>query len=163
MLEQIATVVETRGDQLWVETESRSSCSHCSSASCTTSVVAKLFGIKRNRLQLENTLGATIGQQIVIGIPDDLLIRASLWAYLLPILMMILFTLAGNLTGASDGLQSLMALMGLAIGFVLLHRVTRSASSEQRFKPQFLRLAELNPGRIEIVNFSKNTRGQNNE
>ena len=155
MLEEVATVVKANPEHLWVETESRSSCSHCSSSGCSTSTVAKLFGIKRNRLQLDNTLGAKAGQQVVIGIPDDLLVRASLWAYMMPLLTMVIATIAGNLSGVSEGIQGLLALAGLATGFTLVYRFTHNKTTQQQFKPRLLRLAKQNQVKVEILNFMK--------
>ncbi|MES9812520.1 MAG: SoxR reducing system RseC family protein [Candidatus Thiodiazotropha sp.] len=141
MLEETGTVVEVWDDSLQVETQSRSACSHCSSSGCTTSVVSKLFGIKRNRLQLENSLGAKPGDRVVIGIPDDLLVRASVWAYLLPLIFMLASTALGGVFGASEGFQSLLALGGLAVGFYIVRWTTRNLSSQRRFKPRLLRIA----------------------
>ena len=97
MLEETATVVEVIDGRLIAETESRSSCSHCSTDSCSTSVVAKLFGIRRNRLVMENTLQAKAGDRVVIGIPDNLLVQASVMAYLLPLVVMLGVTACGRL------------------------------------------------------------------
>lgn len=159
MLEETATVVKADENHLWVETESRSSCSHCSSSGCSTSTLAKLFGVKRNLLQLDNTLDASldvkVGQKVVIGISDDLLVRASLWAYLVPLLAMAVATIAGNMAEASEGMQALLALAGLGAGFTLVYRFTHNKSSQQQFKPQLLRLVAQNQAKIEILNFMK--------
>ncbi len=143
MLEEIALVIKSSPEKLWVETETRSSCSHCSSSSgCGTSVLAKLFSVKRNQLQLDNSLGAKTGEQVIIGMPDDLLVRAAIWAYLLPLLAMIFVTIIASVAGAGDGLQSLIGLCGLVIGFIFVRRETNGATSQQNFKPRLLRLAD---------------------
>ena len=56
MLEETARVVEACGGVLVVETQRRSGCNHCSVSQCTASGVAKLFGVRHNRLRLENRL-----------------------------------------------------------------------------------------------------------
>jgi len=150
MFEESATVVESSGDTLWVETRPRSACSQCAGGGCTTAVVAKLFRIKRNRLELENHLGAVPGERVVIGIPDDLLIRAALSAYLLPLLVLVAGAALGAALGLGEGYQSLLALAGLAIGFVLMRRITRDAPGQRRLRPQLLRRAEAGPIRVEI-------------
>ncbi len=155
MLEESAMVVEVSGGTLWVEALSRSACSHCSSSSCTTSVISKLFGIRRNRLHLENSLGAKPGEQVVIGMPDDLLVRAAVHAYVLPLLVMLAAAALGGALGISDGLQSLLALIGLAIGMFFVRWSTRGAPSQQRFKPQLLRIAGRGRVRVEIPNLTR--------
>lgn len=155
MLEETAKVVEVREDRVWVETQSRSACSHCSSSSCTTSVVSELFASKRNRLELPNRLGARAGEQVVIGIPDELLVQASLWAYLAPLVVMLTLTSVSDALGMSDGLQSLLALGGLALGFILVRWVTRRAPSRQRFKPRMLRIVGHGTSRLEMPNHER--------
>lgn len=155
MLEESATVVEASSHTLWVETESRSACSHCSSSNCNTSVVSKLFGIRKNRLKLENSLGAKQGERVVIGIPDKLLVRASVWAYLLPLICMLASAWLGGAYGASDGYQSLLALGGLAVGFTILRWTTRNLSSQQRFEPRLLRISGGGRVQVEIPNLMR--------
>lgn len=140
MLEQDATVVESKQGLIWVEAISRSSCSQCSTTSCSTSVISKLFGFKRNLLKLENTLQAKSGDQVIIGIPDNVLVKASVWAYLVPIISMVLSTLLAVTQGYGDGLQVLFALSGLGIGFIFVGRLTRSAHKGSAFDPQLLRI-----------------------
>lgn len=140
MLEQDATVVESNEDQIWVEAISRSSCSQCSTTSCSTSVISKLFGLKRNLLKMENTLQAKAGDQVIIGIPDNVLVKASVWAYLVPIISMVLFTLLAVVEGFGDGLQVLFALVGLGAGFLMVGRLTRSGKQGGAFDPLLLRV-----------------------
>jgi sigma-E factor negative regulatory protein RseC len=139
MLEETATVVAVDNATLWVETEARSACHHCSSGECTTSVVGKLFGVRRNRLALDNHLGAKVGDQVVIGIPDNLLVSASLWGYMFPLLGMIGLPVIGSAWGLSDGALSVLAMMGLAGGLFLLNRI--SAKAMRKFRPELLRIS----------------------
>jgi len=143
MLEEIALVVKSTPEQLWIETQTRSSCSHCSSRSgCGTSVLAKLFSVKHSQVQLDNSLGVKSGEKVVIGMPDELLIRAAVRVYLLPLLAMVLMTILANIAGAGDGIQSLSGLAGLAIGFILLRQHSKGTASHQHFKPRLLRLVD---------------------
>jgi sigma-E factor negative regulatory protein RseC len=153
MLEETGTVLEAGTEFILVETQSRSACSHCSTDSCTTSVISKLFGVKRNRFHLENSLGAKIGDRVVIGIRDDLLVKASLWAYLLPlVVMLVCVALAGTL-GVGEGWQSLVAMGGLTLGFYLVRGSTGKGVHQNRFRPQLLRLAASEQIQVELPNF----------
>ncbi|MES9960309.1 MAG: SoxR reducing system RseC family protein [Sedimenticola sp.] len=142
MLEETATVVKADSRHLWVEVRSRSGCTQCSSGSCTTAVVSKLFGMKRNRLRLENSLGAKRGDRVVIGIPDELLVKASAWAYLYPLLVMFAATAAGSFLGADQGMQATVALIGLAAGFGMVHWHTARQAPQDRFRPVLLKVIE---------------------
>jgi sigma-E factor negative regulatory protein RseC len=156
MLEETARVIEVKDGLLLAETEFRSSCSHCASGdSCTTSVVAKLFGNRRNRLVMENSLQAKPGDQVLIGIPDALLVRASLMAYLLPLVTMLGVTVLGDALGVEDFFLSLLALMGLAAGFYMVRWATRRAPSQQRYKPRLLRIVAAGYQRVEMPNLTR--------
>jgi sigma-E factor negative regulatory protein RseC len=139
MMEETARVIEVREGILIAEAKSRSGCSQCGSGSCTTSVVAKLFGVKRNRLVLKNSLGARVGDQVVVGIPNELLVRASVTAYLIPLVFMFALAALGELAGLSEGWVSLLALSGLAIGFFTLRRFFHGSRS-RRYEPRLLRV-----------------------
>lgn len=139
MLEETARVIDVMDGMLTAETESRSGCSHCSTSSCTTSVVSKLFGIRRNRLVMENSLHAKPGDQVVIGIPNELLVRASVMAYLLPLVAMLVVTAIGDTLGMNEILLSLLALAGLAMGFFIVRWAIRRGAS-QRYSPRLLRI-----------------------
>ncbi len=140
MLEQDATVIESKEGHIWVEAISRSSCSQCSATSCSTSVISKVFGFRRNLLKMENSLQAKAGDQVIIGIPDNVLVKASVWAYLVPVISMVLFTFMAVVQGYGDGLQVLFALTGLATGFILVGRLTRSDYQGKAFDPLLLRI-----------------------
>lgn len=150
MLEQTGTVVEANDDWLWVETQSRSACSQCGTGSCSTSVIARWFGVKRNRLQLVNSLRAKPGQQVVIGIPDQVLVAVSLRAYLVPILGMLGAAALAGLLNAGEGVQALMAIAGLLIGLTLMGRISGVGNAGARYTPQLLRT--LGSPTVEIDN-----------
>ena len=140
MLEEKAIVMRRQDQQIWVETQARSSCSQCTSSGCTTSVVSKLFGVRRNLLALENTLGARVGDRVVIGIPDRLLVKASVWAYLAPLVCLIGAVMFAASAGFSDLVQVLFALAGLAGGFLGVNRILRFSGRARQFSPLLLRI-----------------------
>ncbi len=149
LLEESARVIEVSDGRLIAETASRSSCSHCGAGSCSTSVVAKLFGLRRNRLVVANTLGARVGDEVVVGIPDQVLVSASLLAYLLPLVAMLGVTAVGDRLGLSEFPLSLLALSGLASGFLTVRwHLRRSAS--QRYEPRLVRIVASGGRRVEL-------------
>ena len=139
-MQQSATVIEVRGDTAWVEAVSRSACTACGSSGCSSSVLASLFGNKRNRLQLDNRLQARVGDRVVISIPQTVLVKASLWAYLLPIAGMLLVTGLARVYGAPESLQALAALFGLAASLYAVRRITGNARATQRFAARIVKI-----------------------
>ena len=83
MIEETATVVDATDDYFWVEAKARSACSTCGSQSgCSTSSLSKLFGVRQQHIRLPNTLGSHAGEQVVIGVEDQVMVTASLAAYM---------------------------------------------------------------------------------
>lgn len=149
MLEETATVVSSSSQGLWVETQARSSCSSCSSTTCTTSVVSKLFGMRRNRFFVASNMDLAPGQSVVIGISDEVLVKASLLAYLGPLVTMIGAASVAGLAGLGEGLQGLAAVSGLGLGFLGLKRLATSARLSEGFEPRLLRVGNEQVG-IEV-------------
>ena len=155
MLEEVGTVVEAGPESILIEIQSRSACSHCTTDSCTTSVVSKLFGVKRNRFYIDNSLGANKGDRVVVGIRDDLLVKASLLAYLLPLIVMLVCAALAGALGAGEGWQSLVAMGGLALGLYLVRGSSSKGSYQKRFRPQLLRMADDEGIQVDIPNLTR--------
>ena len=141
MLETNGTVVEVDREFIWVETRPRSACSSCGTGGCTTSVLARLFGARPSRLRLQNSLQARVGQQVVVGIPDSVLVNASVLAYLVPLLAMLFAGTVAAWTGLGELAQVAMILSGLLAGIALVGRITGSQRSRARYAPRLLRVA----------------------
>lgn len=142
MIETPATVVAVKPGLAWVETVRQSACGSCgSTGSCGTSVVAKLFGAPRSRLRIDDAQGLRVGEQVVIGIPDGTLVRASFVAYLIPLLFLIAGSGVATHLGAGEGGVALTGLAGLGIGFWVSGRLTGGPSARERYRPVLVRRA----------------------
>lgn len=94
MIEQTATVIDVEGDQLVVETVPQSSCQSCAVKSgCGTSVLSGTVGRKVVHFRVKNSVAASKGDRVVLGLPEDALVKGSLIVYLLPLLLMIITAL----------------------------------------------------------------------
>lgn len=137
MLEQNGRVVRVTPTAVLIETERQTACGHCHvGEQCGTSVIAQLFRHRSNQLRLKKSLlqqGLELqaGDEVVIGIAENLLLRAALWAYMVPILSMLGFALLIEAAGHADIFVFLAAMVGLFSGLYLsgvLH--TRSVADE---------------------------------
>ena len=89
MIEETATVVAATPAHIWVEARARSACSSCGTQdSCATSSVSQLFGMRRQQLRLPNQFASSVGEQVIIGVEDQVMVTASLAAYILPVVLM---------------------------------------------------------------------------
>ncbi|MFC1589621.1 SoxR reducing system RseC family protein [Pseudomonadota bacterium] len=141
MIEQEVEVIAVEGDRLLVESERQSSCQSCSVKSgCGTSVLAKWFDRKHLRFYVDNTVNASAGDRVLVGLQESALTQGALMVYLLPLLAMIAVALLvdswlpnsfywRDLVIAGSALAGL--LLALFMGRFYLHR----GSCQQRFNP----------------------------
>lgn len=139
LLEEPGQVVGMDADWVWVETRPRSACSSCSSAGCGGSLLSDLFGTRRNRLRLRNDGELQIGQQVVLGISERVLVRVAIQTYLLPLALLLLSLMGAVALGLGETLQVLMGMLGLAVGLVSLKSRMGSDQTSARYQPRLLR------------------------
>jgi sigma-E factor negative regulatory protein RseC len=158
MLEETGIVVGIEDDLIVVETAPRSACSGCGAGGCSTSVIARLFGARRARLRMANTLHAAPGQAVVIGIPDQVLVRVSVMAYLLPLLAMILGASCAAALGLGEVTQALLAVIGLLLGLAGVGAASDSERARARYAPRLLRLADPVVRQVQLMDMQRSTR-----
>lgn len=118
MVEQQATVMSIEGDQLVLEAETQSSCQSCEVKSgCGTSVLSQWVGKKFTRFQAKNTIQASVGDQVVVGLSETALVQGSLAIYFLPLLGMIIFALAADILFSQGGSHDLIVAASAFAGF----------------------------------------------
>lgn len=140
MLEENAIVVDVERGMVELSTRAHSACGHCgASGSCAGGVLGELLGSRQNRLYLPNTLGLRAGERVVIGIPDGLLVRASLMAYLLPLIGLFAGALAASSPTAGDAAVAGAGLLGLGLGLLATWYITGGARARSAYRPQILR------------------------
>lgn len=143
LVEGVAKVVALDEDGAWLEIETSGSCGGCSARSgCGVAGNAK-SARNRQRFFMANDFGGRIGERVVIGIPESMLLRASALAYAIPVLAMVGGAVAAGGLGAGDGGAALGGLAGLAagLGFAQLHAKRLAASG--RLAPVYVRHATL--------------------
>ncbi|MGL5410339.1 MAG: SoxR reducing system RseC family protein [Shewanella sp.] len=143
MIEELATVVEIEGKQAWVVCEKRSACAGCQQQShCGTGVVANAFHTQAPRFLVALTESVRVGQQIRIGIPTQKLLRAASLVYLLPLSLLFIAALVGQLwlapwLGGGEGTIIVSAVLGGVFGFVLARLIAKRLD-EHCYGPKML-------------------------
>lgn len=155
MIEETAIVTATRGEFAQVETQRQSSCGSCDAKSaCGTSALAKVFGNRRNLVEVLNPIGAVAGDRVIVGLDESALTRASFLFYILPI-----FTLfAGALLGqwlaeimnypSTEPLSIICGLLGLLGGLIWL----RGFASRNRRSSSLQAVILRQANRVHIIN-----------
>jgi positive regulator of sigma E activity len=120
--------------------------------------------VDRDGLTIEGALdrlGARVGDEVEVEIPEGADMRAGIVVYVLPVAALLGGYLLGNLAGAATGLPpdttgAAGAVMGVSAGLLLMRYRGRAAASPQRLRPRVraiiapgLSAAPQDPGRIE--------------
>lgn len=145
MLTEVGRVVAKENDTVWVQTQSKTGCSSCQvNTVCGSGIVSKAFSHKVFITPLKNRLNANIDDEVEVGIPEDLVVRASFMVYLVPLISMIIALLVWQfwLANPSELSSILAAVVGLAIGFVITHFYSKSAAQKGQTEPVLLRIVK---------------------
>jgi sigma-E factor negative regulatory protein RseC len=139
MIIETGRIVAVETDGLWVETIQRSTCGTCAAEKgCGQSLMARLTGhtsYLRVLLQGRDPEGYHLGDEVQIGVPEDVVVTGSLLVYLLPLLAMILFSGAAHHLLGYEGLTILMALIGLLAGAMLVRWRAHVTRNDSRLQP----------------------------
>ena len=136
MILETGIVVAVESDGLWVETIQKSACEVCvAEKGCGQKFLSKLAGktvsirVLRNKMSTEQY---SVGQSVTIGIPEDVIVMASLLVYLLPIFAAI----GGAWLFSGSDLQAVAgALGGLVLGGLVVNLHSVRKRDDVRFNP----------------------------
>lgn len=136
MILETGKIVSVEPEGVWVETIQGSVCGSCKAEKgCGQSLMAK-WGARASYiwvlLEGRNPDDYRVGDEIQIGIPEDIVVKASLLAYVMPLLLMLILTISAHYLFNSEGLTVIGALLGLVVGGFIL----RWHSARSRYDPR---------------------------
>lgn len=142
MIEEQGRVIELSGDYALVQTQRRASCGTCvAQGACGTALFDRFLGRRPITLRARNEAGAALGDWVIVGVPERVLLGAALAAYLVPILALVLGGALGHwavqqplsvVLGAGSNLG---AVIGAVSGFLLALSWLRRYSASQARSP----------------------------
>ena len=148
MIEERGIIRSVEKTALWVETVQKSACSSCGSekncgqntliesllhktTGTTTSIRALLPDGDRNHYRVD--------EQVLIGVPDHVVVSGTLLLYFLPLLTLVIgVTVAYQWSGA-DSMIALGALSGLIVGGGLVRLHSRHCYNDPAIQPVVLK------------------------
>ncbi|HFC53476.1 MAG TPA: Fis family transcriptional regulator [Gammaproteobacteria bacterium] len=152
MIEERAIVERTGEGVAWVRTGRKSACSGCSlNKGCGVSVLERMLGERSTTLRVVDPVSVRRGDEVVIGIDEQALVRGSLAVYIVPLVAMILSAVAGSTLLApglglpAEGSSIVAGLLGLAGGLLWLSRFSRRIGRDARYRPIILRKVQQAP------------------
>jgi len=139
MILETGRIVAIEPQGLWVETIQRSACGSCQAQKgCGHSALTK-FGASASSLWVllegRDSKRFSLGDEVQIGVPEEVIAGGSLFVYMLPLLTMIAATLAAHSSQLNDGLTAICALLGLLVGAAIVRWCSHLIRFDSRLQP----------------------------
>ena len=150
MIEETAVVVEVNGDQVLVESEIKSACSSCQQvSSCGSGQVAKAFPSKKVQYSIASNKSLSVGDRVVIGLSESVVLSAAWQVYLWPIFGLILGGVIGQLVlveqwAMHEFFGLAVSLLGGYLGFRVARKAQCQHEKHENWRPQLLKLLPRN-------------------
>ncbi|MFA6062206.1 MAG: SoxR reducing system RseC family protein [Gallionella sp.] len=138
MLETRAVVVEVEHRYAQVQAHQGNGCSVCNGKGCGSGKLTQLFCSKPRQFRVDNRINASVGDQVIVSVPEGAVLRGVGLVYLLPLVL--LFggaSWAGSWAvqeGQRDAYSAAGALSGLLIGFLF----AKGYSARQRQQTPYI-------------------------
>ena len=147
MIEETARVVALDGEQAWVTTVRRTACESCAAnKGCGTGIMARSFsGGRTLQLKVRNSVAATVGDDVVLGIDDRVLVRSAVLMYLLPLLALMIGAWFGEIINEglfsidNEYLSIIAGILAMLAVLMWLHRHVRQLAATGNYQPRILR------------------------
>ena len=152
MIEETGRVLSIEEGFADVETIRTSSCTSCRARhGCGHHAIAQVSSSNRMRMRAIDPLSVEIGQSVVVGIPEDTLLQASVWMYLIPLLGLVCGAVIPSLWGGESGIAVIFSIIGFAGGLLLARNKSKQEMNNLDYYPKILRIESLNDGHIPLV------------
>lgn len=142
MLTETGRVVALEADGLWVETIRKSTCGSCAvRKGCGHGLLNRMADGTRGYIRVlpgdQSMDHIHVNDQVLISIPEEVILRGSFIAYGLPLLVMLFGALAAaNWFGAQSDLSALAgAVAGLGLGFLLVRWHASRHRHDRAYQP----------------------------
>lgn len=146
MIEEQGRVVAVESGAVWVETLRKSTCSTCSAnAGCGQGLLDKLgVDSRRGYVRALSNLNLNVGDHVVIGVREDLLVRGSLLVYLMPLIGLFAGAILADQLSLSEPLVILFSLTGLVTSWLGVRWRSARVANEPELQPVVMRAVLAN-------------------
>jgi sigma-E factor negative regulatory protein RseC len=141
VIEEQGRVVAVEPGAVWVETLRKSTCSSCSvKAGCGQGLLDQLGASgRRGYVRALSDLQLSVGDAVVIGVREDLLVRGSLLVYLLPLLGLFVAAVLAEQMSLSEPWVILSALCGFLLACCAVRWRSGITAGDPALQPVVLR------------------------
>ncbi|MGE4408080.1 SoxR reducing system RseC family protein [Pseudomonas sp.] len=147
MIEEPGRVVALEAGAVWVETRRKSTCSGCSAKSgCGQGLMDTLgVGERRGLIRAVCDLNLQVGDSVIVGIREDVLLRSAVLVYLLPLLMLMAAALLAAQLSAREPVVILAGLGGFFVSWLIVRTRSRRTADDPNLQPVVLRAMLAGP------------------
>ncbi|ETX10604.1 sigma E positive regulator RseC/MucC [Marinomonas ushuaiensis DSM 15871] len=141
MIEETGRVLSIEDGFADVETIRTSSCTSCRARhGCGHHAIAQVSSANRMRMRAIDPFSVEVGQKVVIGIPEDTLLQASVWMYMIPLLGLVGGAVLPSLWGGGSGIAVIISIIGFAGGLLLARNKSKQEMNNLDYYPKILRI-----------------------
>jgi sigma-E factor negative regulatory protein RseC len=139
MITETGRIIAIEAQGVWVETIQRSACDSCrAQKGCGQRALAKM-GARASEIWVlldgRDSAQYHVGDEIRIGIQEDVIAKGALFIYIVPLLLMIGATFIAHKQQMGDGASAIMAFTGLLLGAAIVHWRSYQTRFDNRLQP----------------------------
>lgn len=141
MIEEPGRVVALEEGAVWVQTLRKSTCSSCSAnAGCGQGLLDKLaITSQRGNVRALTDLQLAVGDEVVIGVREELLLCSAVQVYLLPLLALLGGGFVAQSLRLSEPLSIFLGLSALLVAGLLVRWRSLRVADDPRLQPVVMR------------------------
>lgn len=119
MIEEFAVITKRVDGQVMLEIERRTACGLCGQKrGCGNATWGKLLGHNSHEFAAENAINANVGDSVVVGIDERVILSSVFYLYIVPLLTMLIGAVLADVLYDNEFYVILAAALGLLLGFV---------------------------------------------
>ncbi len=146
MIEQSAIILAVEANSnkqplATIEVVRKTACGLCGQTrGCGNSIWGKIFAHKATSFKAQNTINATVGQSVIVGIDEVAVMKSALLLYIVPLVTMLIGSILVSQLHTSDVAAMIGAAIGLVLGYFWVKGHATGHTYYQSQQPRILRL-----------------------
>jgi sigma-E factor negative regulatory protein RseC len=118
MIEEFAVVTKRFDDHVMLEIERRTACGLCGQKrGCGNATWGRLLGHDSHEFAAENAIDANVGDSVVVGIDERVVLSSAFYLYVVPLLSMLVGAVLADVLADNQFYVILASAAGLLVGF----------------------------------------------
>ena len=157
MIEERAVILSLQSEPSQTQTtatleiERKTACGLCGQTrGCGNSIWGRLFGHQTTAFKAQNRINAKVGDSVIVGINEKVLLKSALLLYILPLVTLFIGAILASQLRQTDGITILGAAIGLVLGLLWVKGHTMSNSYFSLQQPVILRLVSSQENAIKF-------------